>query len=546
MGVMKSKRSSVRSLPGRTRPARVASVRALACAACVACVAGLLSCSMPEHRPAPEGPAPQTGTGTAVPPGATPTTPAVPVAPTAPAAQVSAVMTLADARRVQAEVMDFTDDMTVRLAEAMDQIESLDLPMEARVAAHRIKYSVAHGATLIAGAQNPRIALVDMLVMVTLQRSLIERDMGAGFFGTQTDRLRLLFEDSERQIRGLAERSLTAEQLAEIDRLVAVWLEQNPGRRYAAYVRFSEFAGARQVTTGGTPSGRPSNVLGFLFIDPLSGLDPTTREIEQARLFAERAMFYLQRMPVLVSWQAELLFIDTVGEPEVVGLLENLASVSASAERATAEVAALREEMPGLLAREREAAIGQAAEILAAEREAAIEQAFAGLRAEREATIAQLAGEQERIGAVVTDLRGAIEASTALSESVARTTESVSGLATLLRLDEPGDPDAEPFQIGDYTEAIRETTRAAEEITRLTESLSGATSPDALEERLVLVEQRLAEAEASADRLLGRAFRLALILVVVLVVGLAGVAVLSGVLRSRAARRAAVGAPSTR
>lgn len=480
-------------------------------------LAGLVSCSLPEHGTAPE----QDPSSPSVPGSGVPTAPAPAPAPTPAAAQVSAVMSLADARRVQTEVMDFADDMTVRLAEAMDQIESLPLPMEARVAAHRIKYTVAHGATLIASAQNPRIALVDMMVMITLQRALIERDMTAGFFGTETGRLRHLFEQSERQIRGLAERSLTAEQLAEIDRLIAAWLEENPTRRYAAYVRFSDFAGARQVTTGGTPSGRPSNVLGFLFIDPLSGLDPTTREIEQARLFAERAMFSLQRMPVLLSWQAELLFIDTVGEPEVRDVLANMASATASVERITEEVASLREELPARVAQERTAALEQAAGILATERQAAIEQVLAGLRLEREATIEQLASEQARLTAVLTELRLAVEASTVLSDSVRETAAGFSGLARQLRLDEPKDPNAEPFRIQDYTEAIRETTMAARELAELTDSLAGVTSPDLLEERLAMIERRLVAAEDSAGRLLDRAFRLAMLLVVVLVGGLA-------------------------
>jgi hypothetical protein len=489
----------------------------LRAAAAGVALAGLMSCSGPEHAPAPR-PDPAASDPQAA-------------APAPAVAPVSAVMTLADARRVQTEVMDFADDMTVRLAEAMDQIETLPLPMDARVAAHRLKYTIAHGATLIASAQNPRIALVDMLVMITLQRALIERDMTAGFFGTETGRLRLLFEQSERQIRTLAERSLTAEQLAEIDKLITAWLEENPGRRYAAYVRFSEFAAARQTTAVGVQSGRPTNVLGFLFIDPLSGLDPTTREIEQARLFAERAMFSLQRMPVLMSWQAELLIIDTAGEPEVRDLLAGVASATASAERATAEMAALRAELPALVATERAAALEQASGIIAAERQAAIDQALAGLRAEREATIEQLASEQARLSAVLTELRGAVEASTVLSDSVRETTGAFSDLARQLRLDEPADPDAEPFRIRDYTEAARETTRAAEELAGLTRSLTGATDPALLEQRLAMIDRRLVAAEGSAERLLGRVFRLGMTLVAVLIVGLALVVLLAARLR---------------
>lgn len=92
----------------------------------------------------------------------------------APEAQVSASMTLNDARQVQSQVMDFADEMTLRLTEAIDEIENTAQTLKGRTIAHRLKYTVAHGATIIASAQNPRIALVDMYVMITLQRALIE------------------------------------------------------------------------------------------------------------------------------------------------------------------------------------------------------------------------------------------------------------------------------------------------------------------------------------------------------------------------------------
>lgn len=484
--------------------------------------AGLCSCASSPPQPPPQ-PAPAADAGTPAP---------------LPVPQVAAEMTLADARRVQAEVMDFADDMMVRLAEAIDRIEVAASSVESRVVAHRLRYTVAQGAITIAAAQNPRIALVDMLVMISLQRALLERNVAPRYFGPEAAGLLALFESAENQIRGLAAGTLTTEQITEIDGLIARWLEENPDRIYAAYVRMSEFAGARQVTTGQAVTGRPSNVLGFLFIDPLSGLDPTTREIEQARLFAERAFFYLQRAPQLVSWQAELLFLDAVTEPEAVRLVGSVETAASAAERATATVETLRGELPGIIAAEREAALQQAAAIIERERRAAIGESFAALAAERAAVIEQLADEEARLGALAGELRLALEAGTAFSDSLRGTTGAFGRLSEQLGIGGPENPDkpeGEPFRITDYTEALREATRAAEELTRLTESLTGATDPATLEARLALVDRRLAEAEASGDRLLGRAFRLGAGLIGLLVVGGAGVVALAWWLRRRAA-----------
>lgn len=458
---------------------------------------------------------------------------AEPAAVVAPEAQVTAGMSLADARQVQSQVMDFADEMTLRLAEAIDEIENKSTRFESRTIAHRLKYTVAHGATIIASAQNPRIALVDMYVMITLQRTLLENKVIPQYYGDEANKLLSIFVSSEQEIRGLAAKALTTEQLAEIDRLVAVWLESNPDRIYASYVRFSEFSGARLVTTGQTEKGKASNVLGFLFIDPLAGLDPTTREIEQVRLFAERAFFYMQRVPMLISWQAELLYIDTVGEPETRKILANTDSLTKSVEQITAEITELRAQFPEIVSRERGAILDQVEIMVNEQRRLAIEQALAGLSAEREALIHQLAAEEEKLGSVITELRMTVESTTALSDSVRSTTEQFAELATLLRLDEPKDPDAEQTNIKDFTQALRETTAAASELVKLSESIKGTTAPDVLEERLAMIEQRLVNAEQSANRLIDRAFRMAMTLVGVLIVGLVIVVVLSAWLKGR-------------
>lgn len=521
-------------------------LRVMSCLVATAC---LLSCSLAQQQaPEPvEAPSARPADA-AAPPGAPPTPapapgkagaqpgPASPAVPGATATAAAAPISLSESRRVQSEVMDFTDDMTVRLVEAIDQIEIASPSIESRVMAHRLKYTVAHGATIIAAAQNPRIALVDMLVMVSLQETLLNQNIVPRYFGPESARLVQVFDESEREIRRLAGATLTPEQLAEIDAMILRWLEANADRYFAAYVRLSDFAEARQVAAAQAGGGRPSNVLGFLFIDPLSGLDPTTRELEQTRLFAERALYYLQRAPMLVSWQAELLFIDTVSEPEIRQLVGNAGTVTEAVARVSAEVAALREQMPELLAENRRAAIDQAGAIVDAQRQAAIEQAIAGLRRERIDTIEQIAAEQERLGQTITELRTTIEAGTALSESLRSTAGGVADLAAQLRLGEEGDPDDEPFDINEYTVALREATRTAEELGRLAESLTGATDPAALNARLDLVDQRLVLAEDTANRLIDRVFALAMRLVIVLLVGLLVVIVVGAALGTAAGR----------
>ncbi len=456
-------------------------------------------------------------------------------------------LTEAEANRMQTELMDLVDDMTLQLAEAVDEIERTPQTIEARTVAHRLKYSVAHGATLIAMSKNPRVAMVDLMVMTTLQSELMTRHIAPEYFGPEADKLAGVFASTAQRSRQVVERDLSPEIMAVLDRLIERWLEEHPQRVFAGYVRLSQFARFRQMTAEPEKSGGASNVLGLLFLDPLSGLDPATREIEKARLTAERAMYYMQRMPTLVSWQAELLYLDTVNEPESQQLIRNSQTLTDSAARITQETEALRQELPEIIAREREAMMDRASQIVGQQRQEAIDQAFANLARERSATIEALAAQEQRLGPMIGDLREAVEAGTALSESLGETTATFSRLMTQMGVDQEGDrpeseDDGESFDINSYTQALREATTTAQELTRLTESLMDATDPAVLDSRLGLVDDRIDRVEGTMDRLLGRLLWIGLVLVGAATVG--GIVVV--VLWSRVRRRGQITVSSAR
>ena len=82
----------------------------------------------------------------------------------------------------------------------------------------------------------------------------------------------------------------------ELMRMIEAWREQNPDQRYVTAIRFRELASAvgmaQQVATP-----PPNSVFSLLFLNPLSGLDPTAVAIQETRQLAERAMYYSQRCP---------------------------------------------------------------------------------------------------------------------------------------------------------------------------------------------------------------------------------------------------------
>ncbi len=152
----------------------------------------------------------------------------------------------------------------------------------------------------------------------------------------------------------MAKEAITADQFAQLQRVIDEWRAQNPHINAVSYVHFSDFAksiGHPNPSEAGSSTG----LFHLLGIDPLSGLDPAVRELAQTREFGERAIYWAQRLPNLVDMQAELVADQFATTPETTRLLANIDKSA----QAAAAAGRLADEIPGVLAREREAAIRQ-------------------------------------------------------------------------------------------------------------------------------------------------------------------------------------------
>ncbi|GJM18941.1 MAG: hypothetical protein DHS20C14_11540 [Phycisphaeraceae bacterium] len=408
----------------------------------------------------------------------------------------------------QAQVMDFADDFTLRLADMTDRIEARTPSMDARIAIHRLRYTMAHGLTVIAASANPKVSLVDAIVVMSIQRRLVEERLVPEYF-KDMPWIASVFRNAEEQIKAVGYETFTFEQMEEIQALADRWVDANPYRYYGAYVRLADFAATRQDSAFVGPSRAPS-LLGFLTLDPLAGLDPATKEIEQTRLFAERAMFYLQRMPQLISWQAELLYIDTASEPEVVQALLDVSALSASVERVTRDFSEMRDELPAIIADEREAAIQQASE-----------EFFAGFAAERAAMLDDLQERSDELDATLAEVTRTFEAGDKLGQSWAGLITSVESLAhTVEGMRGPaGPPDEDPTTIEDYEAAIISATTLIEKLDELVEDVNTLANSDSWDERRKTIDNTMGDAQQRLETVLDRTYRRAFILIGVLLTG---------------------------
>jgi hypothetical protein len=249
--------------------------------------------------------------------------------------------------------MRFADVYATTVAQASDDFSSSAGTPEARLSALRWKLGQSTAAFINASDPNPTLNVLDMLVLATLSRMVVE-DYYVNKFG---DAARPWLE-TQRQLEAdswtLADSVLKPDQQQELRDMIQEWRRKNPNQRYIGAVRFMEFASALGAVPN--PGKTPRNsIFSLLYLDPLASLDPTAAAIEQTRLLGERAMFYSQRMPTLLSWQTELLAYQLTGQPEAQQALSDATRLSA----AVLSFANTARQIPALVDQQRQAAIQQ-------------------------------------------------------------------------------------------------------------------------------------------------------------------------------------------
>jgi hypothetical protein len=401
---------------------------------------------------------------------------------------------------LQAAVMRFADEYAMTIAQAAEDFATKVGTTEARVVAARIKLGQATAAVVDAAGQNPTVNALDLVVLATVSRMVAEDYLLGERFG---EAARPLVETSlrlETNVWQLVRPVLKAEQRQELRELIQEWRRKNPTQRYVGAVRFREFAEAIGRTQ--QQSVKPTSVFSLLFLDPMAGLDPTLRAIEETRYLAERAVYYGQRVPILLSWQAEFLALQLADQPAPRQVLTNAEKLTASLE----VFARAAEQLPQLVNEQREAAI---------------QQAFAGIATERSNLLASLASEEQKMRGLLAETRGTLDAASKMATSL---NSAIQSLDTFVRyvsppktntVSEPANTNRRPFDVLDYGTAAGQIGSMAKELQSLLTSVNQSTPQ---------VAQLGQQATANVKTVVQHSFWLGLALIGVLLVG----AVLAG------------------
>ncbi len=376
---------------------------------------------------------------------------------------------------LQAQVMRFADVYVATVAQACDDVTADATNPDIRLAALRWKLEQATSAYTDATGQNPALNALDMLVLVTMARMVVE-EYGVEKYGDAI----LTLLDAQRELETdawtLAGGVLKPAQQQELRDLIQAWHAKNPHQHYIGPIRFREFVTALGKTP--TPATTaPTSIFSLLFLDPLAGLDPTAAAIQETRELGERAMYYSQRMPQLLSWQTEVLAYQLADQPESRQVLSNAQQLATSADI----FAKTSEQFP---------------QLINDQRQAAIQQLLDGLRSQA----ADVRQTLDAGGDAATAFNTTIKSLTEFVRYVNPTNASPASAAT----------NSHPFNVLDYGTAASQIGAAANNLNTLLTTINQSAP------QLAQLRQQTA---AEADRVVEHAFRLGLALILVLLAG---------------------------
>jgi methyl-accepting chemotaxis protein len=376
---------------------------------------------------------------------------------------------------LQFQVMRFADSYVAEVAQAADEFSAKVGTPNARLAALKWKLGQATAAYTDATGPNPVVNALDMLVLVTITRMVIE-DYGVETFGDAIQPVLETQRKLETNSWMVASGMLKPSQAQELRDLIQEWRKKNPHQRYVAAIRFREFATAlnRMPSQNATA---PTSIFSLLYLDPMAGLDPTTAAIEEMQQLGERAMYYTQRMPQLLNWQAELLAYQLAVQPESRQVLSNADQLAASAEM----FAKTAQQLPQLVNDQRQAAIQQLLDGLTSQETQVRQTLNAG-------------------GDAATAIHGAIKS---LDEFVRYVSPPNTNKTA-------GSTNSRPFNVLDYGTAAGQIGAAAKDLNTLLTTLNQSTT------QLAQLGQ---QTTADANRVVDHAFRRGLILILVLLTG---------------------------
>ena len=222
-------------------------------------------------------------------------------------------------RELMGQLMAFADSYQEQFLEVIHGATAKrELDPRQKIFYSRLKTYYITSAITNASQMNPEIGLLDMVTMVTLQRMISETPEIASVAGDRNAKIITgTLRELEERIWGVAELALTRQQVRDLRKLIEEWRMLHPDERHVAFIRFDDFAKSRMKDAFNEIIQR-----GGL----LGPVNEAVRELHESRMMAERGLFLLERMPMIMQWEEQLFALEMLYQPETIRLLTDITS----------------------------------------------------------------------------------------------------------------------------------------------------------------------------------------------------------------------------
>jgi hypothetical protein len=395
----------------------------------------------------------------------------------------------ARANRLQIEINDLADLYAAQVSEGCERGIRAVPTTEARMALHRWRMDNASNAWNAASTcETPQRGLMDLMTLTAFARAVMETASQRFKDLPEAGQLYQIHIASEERMWRHAENYFSAAHRQELRQAIDKTIASNPRDRALLSLRLNDLFPELGASGEGKRSG---GLLGMLTLDPFSGLDPTTRAINETRRSAERMLYRVERMQTTMRWQVEHLADKLATSPEGAQLLADLRRLGEVGER----VAGTAEKV---------------AEIAAALPDR--------ISAERAAVVHAIEANQGKLTGLAVEVRAALDAGRGMSEAVDRALGTFTALVARFQrpssaaATRPPAPAAaasaapsRPFDINDYRLTAVEIGRTVDGLDRLVRSASQAADSPAVERHLERIDAAVTRLERAGDALVLKA-----------------------------------------
>ena len=400
---------------------------------------------------------------------------------------------------LQASLMSFADRFAAQIDETSLHLESQISSPTLQLDLLQIKTYAMFSAIEIAAGPYPGVSLLDMVVMVTLNRLLWQNYWKPQEFGEKGDSMLTTLKSLEGEIWVIAGKYLTDAQQRDLRDLIFEWREKNPDQLGVSYIRFSDFG-----SLGRKPTLEEARKPGGL----LAPVSEATRAVDEVRMLGERLMYLLHRSQILMNYQFKLAFREMAVQPETQRILSSIDEFNEVSQK----YAVIMAELPVQLLETSNSTIAQLADRVAFERKSAINQLMSQLARERKQFFADIVAEEQRLSQVLPLFKQTLDAGTGLAAEVNRVMVTAEPLLASLAK-EPSSFADEPMRVEDITAASRQVTEMVYAMERLLSS-------PGWEKQLPRLVEVMTQVESRSEHLLGETFEKTIILILVSMVGL--------------------------